>query len=200
MTARARLISVLAVLSAGALGIISSTQTWLSVTVADGSSSSLPVSGAATIPVLAPLSLAVLAAGAALSIIGLVLRYIFGVLTLVIAGGLSYATAQVAFAPPVTAVSSTVTEATGISGIDAITDLVSDIVVTPWPFISLLAWIILIFGSIFMLFTARRWNRGGRRYDTAARREVDDGKPLDSIDSWDGLSRGDDPTAPGDAR
>ncbi|WP_311737136.1 Trp biosynthesis-associated membrane protein [Microbacterium endophyticum] len=187
-------------LAAGVLGIISSTQTWLDVTVADGSSSTLSVSGAAAIPVLAPLSLAVLATGAALSIIGVVLRYVFGILTLVIAAGLLYATAEVAFGRPVTAVSSTVTEATGISGIDAVSDLVSDVSVTPWPFFSLVAWIILICGSVFLLATARRWYRGGRKYDTSTRRATVDGQPLDSIDSWDDLSRGDDPTAPGDAR
>ena len=37
--------------------------------------------GAAALPVLAPLSLAVLALGGALSIVGLVLRYVFGALT-----------------------------------------------------------------------------------------------------------------------
>ena len=83
---RARLLAVTVVLAVGALGIISSTQTWLAVTLRQGPDSALLVPGAAALPVLAPLSLAVLALGAALSIVGLVLRYVFGALTIVIAG------------------------------------------------------------------------------------------------------------------
>ncbi len=97
MTARARLLCVAAIVLAGAIGVISSTQTWLVVTLADAEHE-LTVAGAAAVPVLAPLSLAVLALGGALSIVGLVLRYIFGVLTVAIALVLGVLTAQIAFA------------------------------------------------------------------------------------------------------
>ena len=77
-------------------------------------------------PVLAPLSLAVLALGGALSIVGLVLRYVFGVLTVAIAGLLGVAHAQVAFAHSDRRRSpSTVTDATGITGADAVAALVA---------------------------------------------------------------------------
>ena len=65
MTARARLLCVAAIVLAGAIGVISSTQTWLVVTLA-GAEHELTVPGAAAVPVLAPLSLAVLALGGAL--------------------------------------------------------------------------------------------------------------------------------------
>src|SRR6478609_1183955 len=100
MTARARLLCVAAIVLAGAIGVISSTQTWLVVTLA-GAEHELTVPGAAAVPVLAPLSLAVLALGGALSIVGLVLRYIFGVLTVAIAGLLGFLSAQIAFTTPV---------------------------------------------------------------------------------------------------
>ncbi|MFH5905902.1 hypothetical protein ACHM19_15340, partial [Clostridium perfringens] len=45
-------------LLAGALGVISSTQTWIDVTLADGAQQTLAVPGADAVPVLTPLSLA----------------------------------------------------------------------------------------------------------------------------------------------
>ena len=104
MMRRARLLAVLVTLAAGAVGVISSTQTWLVATLDDGAQHTLAVSGAAAVPVLAPLSLAVLALGAALSIVGLLLRFVFGALTVAIAGVLGFLSVQVAFGAPVTAV------------------------------------------------------------------------------------------------
>lgn len=201
MIRRARLLAVLTTLAVGALGVISSTQTWLVVTLDDGGRHELAVPGAAAVPVLAPLSLAVLALGAALSIVGLVLRYAFGVLTVAIAGTLGFLSAQVAFAEPVSAVASTVTAATGITGISAVDGLVATITATPWPALTLIATVILLGGGLVILVTARRWSRSGRRYESDAVAPTEPGaaatasRPHDAIDSWDDLSRGTDPTA-----
>jgi hypothetical protein len=198
MIRRARLLAVLTILAVGALGVISSTQPWLYVILDDGAHDALVVPGAAAVPVLAPLSLAVLALGAALSIVGTVLRYVFGGLTLVIAGILALAVAPVTFAAPVAAITSTVTGATGISGTEAITALVSSISATPWPGITLAASIVLMAAGAFTLVTARSWTRSGRRYEAEATAEHADpapaSRPFDAIDSWDDLSRGSDPT------
>jgi uncharacterized membrane protein (TIGR02234 family) len=201
MIRRARLLAVLTTLAVGALGVISSTQTWLVVTLDDGGRHELAVTGAAAVPVLAPLSLAVLALGAALSIVGLVLRYVFGVLTVAIAGTLGFLSAQVAFATPVGAVASTVTAATGITGISTVDTLVATITATPWPALTLTATVILLAGGLVILVTARRWGRSGRRYEsdagtpTESDAEATASRPHDAIDSWDDLSRGTDPTA-----
>jgi uncharacterized membrane protein (TIGR02234 family) len=198
---RARLTAVLAALAVGATGVISSTQTWLVVTLDDGGRTELAVSGAAAVPVLAPLSLAVLALGAALSIVGLTLRYVFGVLTVGIAAALGFLSAQVAFTPPVSAVASTVTAATGITGAEAVDALVASITVTPWPAITLAATVILLAAGLLILVTARSWGTSGRRYDSDAAlpaepdAEPASSRPHDAIDSWDDLSRGTDPTA-----
>lgn len=197
MIRRARLVTVLAMLLAGAIGVIGSTQTWLSVLLADGSSAALEVPGASAVPVLAPLSLAVLALGGALTIVGVVLRHVFAVLGLVIAVVLAWASAQVLFATPVNAVSAVVTAATGIAGSDAIVDLVTSVTPTAWPALTLVAAIVLAAASVFALVTARRWRSGAdRRYRTAgdAAAAPDASRPHDAIDSWDDLSRGDDPT------
>jgi len=198
MTRRARLIGVLAVLVAGAIGVIAATQTWLDVTLADGTSDTLAVSGADAVPLLTPLSLAALAIGAALTIVGTVLRYTLGALTLLIGGALVYVVGRVAFAQPVDAVAGAVTEATGITG-GAVASLVSGIATTPWPVITLVAAVVLTLAGAFVLVTARRWRESARRFRTDAASTANmpgeaSAKP-DAIDSWDELSRGEDPTA-----
>ena len=155
VTRRARLVAVVATLLCGAIGVVSSTPTWLVVVRGDSAGRTLAVPGAAAIPVLAPLSLAVLALGGALSIVGSVLRYAFGALTVVIAVLLTWATAQVALAAPVSAVSSTVTEATGITGESAVAGLLDSITSTAWPVVTLVVWILLIGAGVFTLATAR---------------------------------------------
>lgn len=195
MRARARLISVVLMLIAGAVGVISSTQTWLTVTVDVGSSHDLPVPGASAMPILAPLSLAVMALGLALSIVGRVLRYIFGALSLVIAAILLWQTAVIVFTRPVSAVQAVVTKATGIAGLGPIAQLVEKITATAWPALTLLAWIVLAAAGILTLVTARDWGTGGRRYRADAASHAPASGPLDAIDSWDDLSRGQDPTA-----
>lgn len=205
MTARSRLISVLTLLACGAVGVISATQTWFTVVLDDGAAEPLLVPGDGALALLTPLSLTALALGGALSIVGVVLRYVFGALTVVIAVLLGALTAGTAFATPISAVSASVTEATGITGTRAVGDLVASITPTPWPFITLVAWVVLAAGGILILVTARRWGSADRRYraegDAPARTAGADGaRPADAardtaIDSWDDLSRGEDPTA-----
>lgn len=194
---RARLLAVVLSLAAGALGVISSTQTWLVVSLKSGGEG-LPVPGAAAIPVLAPLSLAVLALGAALSIAGVVLRYVFAVLGIAIGGVLAALTAEVAIAPPTSAVASTITDATGITGQDAIVVLVASITPTAWPVLTFIGWVALIAAGALTIATAHRWRRSGRRYrsesDPSTAASTDPTRSLDAIDSWDDLSRGQDPT------
>ncbi|MET0812369.1 MAG: Trp biosynthesis-associated membrane protein [Microbacterium sp.] len=195
MIRRARLLCVVLTLLAGAIGIISSTQTWLTVTLTDGAEHVLLVPGASAIPVLAPLSLAVLALGAALSIAGRVLRYLFGALSVAIAVILGSLTWPVAFDPSATHAASTVTEATGISGAAAVSALVGSISSSPWTVVALGAWIVLLAAGVFTLATAHRWTGSGRKYRTdAAVAAPAASRPHDAIDDWDDLSRGEDPT------
>jgi uncharacterized membrane protein (TIGR02234 family) len=193
---RARSMSVLGMLLAGAIGVIASTQTWIDVTLDDGAQQTLAVPGAEALPVLTPLSLAALALGAALSIVGPVLRYVFGVLGALIAALVGVGTAQLMIGRPVAAAASTVTDATGISGTDAVAALVTGFSLTPWPALTLFAQAVLFAAAVFTLVTARRWASGAsRKYRTATEAGGDTGRPHDAIDSWDDLSRGDDPTA-----
>ena len=203
MIRRARLLAVVVIVLCGAIGVISSTQTWLTVVLSGGAEHVLDVPGASAVPVLAPLSLAVLALGGALSIVGKVLRYAFGILATGIGVVLAWLTAGIVFEQPVSAVASVVTGATGIAGEASVAKLVASIGATAWPAVTLAAWVLLIAAGVFVLATAHTWTRTGRRYRTeeSAHPSPRSGaRPHDaagsrSIDDWDHLSRGEDPTA-----
>ena len=197
MIARARLTSVLASVVGGAIAIISATQTWLEVTLRAGANEPLPVPGASAMPVLAPLSLAALALGLALTVVGRALRYVFGVLGVVIGGAVLIAAARIALEHPTDAVATVVTASTGLSGADAVADLVGAVTGTFWPVAAAVAGLLILLGGAFALATAHRWRSGGRRYQREpATGHADLGsRPHDAIDAWDDLSHGDDPTA-----
>lgn len=190
---RGRSITLLGFLLAGAIGIISSTQTWLTVQRTDAGAEIL-VPGASALVLLAPLSLAVLALGAALSIAGPVLRLVFAILAGIAALFLGWSTLQLLITVPLSAVAPTVTEATGLAGDTAVQTVVASIVPSAWPVIALVGWVLLLAASVFALCTWRRWKSGGRRYRTGDDAPVHTEGPVDAIDSWDDLSRGTDPT------
>lgn len=190
---RGRSIAVSGFLLGGAVSIIASTQTWLTVQRADAGADIL-VPGASALPLLAPLSLAVLALGAALSLTGSVLRLIFGALAGAVAILMGWSTLQLLLSSPVSAVASTVTDVTGIAGAAGLADLIGAIVPTAWPVIALVGWAILLIAAVVVVLTGRTWKSGGRRYRTDAGAAAVAEGPVDAVDSWDDLSRGTDPT------
>lgn len=195
MIARARLWSVVVLLLTGVVQLISSTQSWIMVTLADGANEELAVSGADAVTLLAPLSLTLLALAAALSIVGRVAAIIFGALGLAIGVGLASLSAVVVFTSPIGAVVGAVSAVTGLAGEDAVAGLVTALRLTPWPSVSLVASIVVVVASGFTIATAPRWPDSGRRYrNTRAVRPGAETEKLDPIDSWDELSRGEDPT------
>jgi uncharacterized membrane protein (TIGR02234 family) len=102
------------------------------------------------------------------------------------------------FGVPDSAVSPSVTEVTGIAGDEAIRALIASTTTTVWPFVAEAAALLLVVAGVFIVVTGSRWPTGGRKYEAAARRaqrRTPEG-PLDAVDSWDDLSRGDDPTTP----
>lgn len=189
---RGRSLAVSGFLLAGAVGVIGSTQTWLTVQRTDAAEPLL-VSGASALPLLAPLSLAVLALGAALSIAGRGVRLVFGVLAGATALFLAWSTVQL-LASPLGAVGPAVTEATGLAGAAALDEVVGAIEPSAWPSLSLGGWAVLLAAAVLVVLTGRRWRVGGRRYRTDAEHVAHDDGPVDAIDSWDELSRGSDPT------
>lgn len=190
---RGRSLSVIGFLLAGGIGIISSTQTWLTVARADAGEP-IFVPGADALPLLAPLSLAVLALGAALAIVGPVLRYIFATLALLGGSVLTWWTAEIITTAPVAAVGPTVVETTGLAGSNALAEVIASITPSFWPNLALIGWILLLVASAFTLMSANRWKSGGKRFRTDTAAHDSGNGPVDAIDSWDDLSRGADPT------
>lgn len=193
MTKRARLLSVLSILAGGLFGLIASTQTWLDATMNDGASEAIHVPGADAIPLLAPLSLAAIAAGITLSIAGVVFRFALGALAVVIGATLFALNVRLLTNASAHDVAGAVTEATGIAGDDAIAQMITNLDLTPWVMITVVAWILVIAGGLLTLITGRTWAASGRKYRLDAGSTPHTG-PLDKIDSWDDLTRGDDPT------
>ena len=196
MTRRFRSVSVLLILGGGAFALIASTQTWLDAVLSDTVAEPLAVAGATAVPLLAPLSLAALALSLALTIVGPVLRYAFAVIAVAIGASLMASAWRIVAERPVDAVASAVTEATGLTGAETVAALVSQIVATPWPMLTIAASLLIVAGGVLTLATAHRWPGAGRRFRTenAAENRRAGSRPHDAIDSWDDLTRGDDPT------
>lgn len=190
---RGRSLAVSGFLLGGAVGIIASTQTWVTVQRTDGGEAIL-VAGADALPLLAPLSLAVLALGAAMSIAGPVVRLVFGVLGGAAAVLLGWSTIQVLVATPTSAIAGAVTDATGLAGAQALASLVEAVEPSVWPWLALVGWAVLLAAGILVLVTWRTWKTGGRRYRTDAAPAPHGDGPVDAVDSWDDLSHGTDPT------
>nr|WP_179435480.1 Trp biosynthesis-associated membrane protein [Microbacterium pseudoresistens] len=190
MQRRGRSLSALLFVLGGGIGIISSTQTWLLVARADGGER-IEVAGATALPMLAPLSLTALALGAAVALVGVVLRYVFAVVGVGVAVVLIAQTIPIVVDPPLSAVSPALTEATGLAGQQALSRVVDGITPTAWPWLALVGWAVVLLAAVIVLISARRWRRGGRRFESTAR--PSDG-PVDAVESWDELSGGTDPT------
>ncbi|WP_258133182.1 Trp biosynthesis-associated membrane protein [Microbacterium sp. MYb64] len=190
LTRRAKSTSLLLILLAGGIGILSSTQTWLTVGRADGGEA-LEVAGNAALPVLAPLSLTALALCAAIALVGPVMRRVFAAIAVAVGVLMLVLTARILLQHPLDAVSPALTKATGLAGDTALSAIIDGIAVTAWPWAALVGWILLVLGGGLALITAGRWRSGGRRYRTAP---VPHDGPVDAVESWDDLSRGTDPT------
>lgn len=189
---RAKLLSLGGIAVAGGVGLMAGAQPWVSFML-DGTHELVPVTGHEINAALSPVAIALVAAALALTIAGPVFRRVLGGLVTLLGAGLVALTAGV-IAAPLTAVTSTVTELTGISGTAATAAVV-------WSQLSVWAWVSVVAGAVaaliglLIVLFGGRWATGGRKYDTgaAAKKRADGG--TDRISDWDALSDGDDPTA-----
>ncbi|MGO1629125.1 MAG: Trp biosynthesis-associated membrane protein [Microbacterium sp.] len=186
---RARVVSVVLLLVAGGTVLLGTTQTWLTAVVAQND---IPVTGSDALPIVQPLALAVLALALVLTLVARVLRYALGALATAAGIAMIVAIVPVLIERPVSAVATTVTEHTGLAGVEAVADLVTAITLSPWPAVSLAGSVVAALAGLLTLATAHGWRKGGRRFDTAP--AAPSSGPVDPIDSWDELSHGEDPT------
>jgi uncharacterized membrane protein (TIGR02234 family) len=192
---------VLAVLLSSGLALLAWTQVWATVQLTgDGSAQqALDVSGSTASPALTALALAGLALAGALTIAGVVIRIILGLLEMLL-GVSVILSAALAVLDPVGASAAAVTAATGIAGTESTRDAVTGSALTFWPFLALAAGVLMFLVGLLVVVTSKRWPGPTSRYEATRFEPVTDAatgtaRPRDAVDDWDGLTRGDDPTA-----
>ena len=206
--ARMKLPVVIVTIIGSALALLSWSQTWFELELADaaaqGAGEAIAVPGSVASPALAALGLAGLALVAALAIAGPGIRIVLGILEIVL-GGCVLLAAGVSLGDPVAAVAPAVTDATGVSGAGPTAELVAAATATAWPAAAIAGGVLLVLAGVAVLVTGTRWPASSRRYrgarladadaDGGAEQGVRERAASDrAIDDWDELSRGDDPT------
>jgi uncharacterized membrane protein (TIGR02234 family) len=196
---KSTLVLVIAALALAVFG--TTTQTWLTVHLdptqlgaAVASQDGLQVQGSKAATTVTALALVALAGGLAASIAGRVARWIITAIILLAAAGI-VAAAAVVLADPLAAAQGSIAAATGISGSSVQVD------VTVFPVLAVVAGALLGLSALAIVPAGRYW-KSRTKYDaasTAAAAGTAAGgnapaAPADEIDSWDRLSRGDDPT------
>ena len=193
---KSNLVLAIAALALAVFG--TTTQTWLVVHLdpaqlgqAVDSQDGLQVQGSKAATTVTALALVALAGGLAASIAGRVARWIITALILLAAAGIVGA-AAVVIADPLAAAQGSIAAATGITGSNVQVD------VTVFPALAVVAGGLLGLGALLIIPAGRHW-KSRTKYDTAATSAAAGGSaspagPADEIDSWDRLSRGDDPT------
>ncbi|WP_457971752.1 Trp biosynthesis-associated membrane protein [Arthrobacter sp. D1-17] len=203
---KSTVVLLIAVLALTVFG--TTTQTWLTVhldpqqlgqgsAVQDG----LQVQGSKAATTVTALALVALAGGLAASIAGKLARWVITGIIVLAAAGIIAAAATV-LADPLAAAQGSIAAATGVSGSTA------DVSVTAFPVLAVVAGALLAVGGLLVVPAGRYW-KTRTKYDAAVQDTTggpgtavttEQGRPgapagpVDEIDSWDRLSRGDDPT------
>ena len=164
------------------------TQTWIEVRLdpAGASNSDLHVQGSKAATAVTALAVVALAGGLAASIAGKIARWIIAVLIALSAAGIILAAVTVML-DPLGAAQGSIAAATGVSGGQA------DAAVTVFPVLAIIAGSLLAVCAVLLPLAARHWT-SRTKYDAGTRSKKSSNEPVDEIDSWDSLSRGEDPT------
>jgi uncharacterized membrane protein (TIGR02234 family) len=193
---KSTLVLLIAVLALGVFG--TTTQNWITVTLdpnqvgqTAGGQNALTVQGSKAATAVTALALVALAGGLAASIAGRIARWVITVIVVLAAAGIIAAAATV-LADPLAAAQGSIAAATGVSGSSA------GAAVTAFPVIAVVVGILLALGALLIIPAGRYWKSrtkyDGAAYGATAGSSATAAGPVDEIDSWDRLSRGDDPT------
>ena len=172
--------------------MIGGTQTWIEAQGFDAAHiDTVALSGQEASPVITAMALVIIAAGAALSIAGRLGRWIIGSISVLSAIMLMVATGSI-LTDPAAAVASTIAE---ISGTTASSATVENVTVTLLPWLTILGGLIALVGGVLVLIYGQSWALGKvKKYTVSTQSEGTSTGRLDEIDTWDELSRGEDPT------
>lgn len=188
---KSTLVLLIALLALAVFG--TTTQTWITVTldadqVGQAARNALQVQGSKAATAVTALSVVALAGGLAASIAGRIARWITAAIIVLASAGIIAAAATV-LADPLSAAQGSIAAATGISGSNA------QVALTAFPVLAVVAGSLLALSALLIIPAGRHW-KSRTKYDTAAEAGTVPAAagPVDEIDSWDRLSRGDDPT------
>ncbi|MBP1235183.1 putative membrane protein [Arthrobacter sp. PvP102] len=186
---KSTLVLVIAAMALAAFG--TTTQTWLTVHLdpaqlgqAVNSQDGLQVQGSKAATTVTALALVALAGGLAASIAGRIARWIITAIIVLASVGI-VAAAVTVMADPLAAAQGSIAAATGITGSSV------QVSVSAFPALAVVAGVLLGLSALLIIPAGRHW-KARTKYDAAAAGASDG--PADEIDSWDRLSRGDDPT------
>ncbi|NKX49491.1 Trp biosynthesis-associated membrane protein [Arthrobacter deserti] len=187
---------VLAAALASLGAFAATTRTWLNVALPQGGvqTPDLSVAGSDAATSVTAFALVGLAAALASSIAGPVARAVTAALLALAGAGIAWTSAAM-LADPASAASAAIGKATGMVGGDA------DVRLTAFPALAAAAGVLMVLCAAWILAAGRHW-AAARKYGAPARtgpRRADGSPPdrsgpVDEIDSWDQLSRGNDPT------
>ena len=186
---KSSLVLIIAAMALAAFG--STTQTWLTVHLdpaqlgqAVNSQDGLQVQGSKAATTVTALALVALAGGLAASIAGRIARWIITAIIILASAGIVTAAVTV-MVDPLAAAQGSIAAATGITGSSV------QVSVSAFPALAVVTGILLGLGALLIIPAGRYW-KTRTKYDAAAAGAAEG--PADEIDSWDRLSRGDDPT------
>jgi uncharacterized membrane protein (TIGR02234 family) len=170
------------------LALLSWTQPWYDLELID--SQQITVAGDVAAPALTALALTGLVLVGCLTIAGPFFRVILGSLQVLLGFTIAFES-FLAIQDPIEASGAAVSTATGVAG-DQLADQVASFSATVWPVVALVAGILVMIAGIAVVVAARSWPGSSRKYQ-AVRLEPVEGE-RSSIDDWDALSGGNDPT------
>lgn len=186
------LVLIIALLALAVVG--TTTQTWITVHLdpaqlgqAVASQDGLPVQGSKAATAVTALAIVALAGGLAASIAGRIARWIITGIVVAASVGI-VAAALTVLADPLAASQGAIAAATGISGSNV------EVSVTAFPALAVVAGIMLGLSALLIIPASRYWKARTRFDAAAAGANPEASGPADEIDSWDRLSKGDDPT------
>ncbi|MCT9871856.1 Trp biosynthesis-associated membrane protein [Paenarthrobacter aurescens] len=164
------------------------TQTWIEVQLdpTGASNSDLHVQGSKAATAVTALAVVALAGGLAASIAGKIARWIIAALVVLSAAGIIMAAITVLL-DPLGAAQGSIAAATGVSGGQA------NATATAFPIVAIVAGSLLAVCAVVLPVAGRHW-ASRTKYDAGRRGKQSGNGPVDEIDSWDSLTRGEDPT------
>jgi len=188
---KSTLVLLVAVLALAVFG--TTTQTWMTVSLdpdqvgqAGTAQTALDVQGSKAATTVTALALVALAGGLAASIAGRIARWIITAIIVLASAGIIGAAATV-LSDPLAAAQGSIAAATGVTGSTA------DVAVTAFPAVAVAVGILLAAAALLIVPAGRYW-KSRTKYDARVTGGPAPAGPVDEIDSWDRLSRGDDPT------